>query len=58
MNTVKERIEFLMLKTVITKLDDYAKTVGETRSTVIRRAINEYLDKQIDKYFEEEQRDA
>jgi metal-responsive CopG/Arc/MetJ family transcriptional regulator len=38
-----KRIQMLMPETLLEKTDDYAKKIGETRSTIIRRALNEFL---------------
>jgi metal-responsive CopG/Arc/MetJ family transcriptional regulator len=33
----------LMPKTLLKKIDEYADKIGESRSNIIRRAINEFL---------------
>lgn len=47
-------INIKMPERLLKKLDAVSKASGENRSVLIRQALHDYLDKQIDKYFMKE----
>jgi len=47
-----QRIDMLMPQKMIDKLDRFAENTFDTRSNIIRRAVNEFCDKHIDKFIE------